>query len=74
MKKILFIEGDGIGPELLSHARRVVDSIAKVEWVKGEAGLATFQKTGTSLPKQTLQLQKKFSLITLKLLHLWKRD
>jgi methanogen homoisocitrate dehydrogenase len=55
MKKILFIEGDGIGPELLSHARRVVDSIAKVEWVRGEAGFATFQKTGTSLPDQTLQ-------------------
>jgi len=54
MKKILYIEGDGIGPELLAHARRVADSIARVEWVQGEAGFATFQKTGTSLPQQTV--------------------
>ena len=54
MKKILFIEGDGVGPELMTHARRAVDSLAKVEWVKGEAGLATFQKTGTSLPQRTI--------------------
>jgi isopropylmalate/isohomocitrate dehydrogenase-like protein len=54
MKKILYIEGDGIGPELMAHARRVVDSIAKVEWVEGEAGFSTFQKTGTSLPQKTI--------------------
>jgi isopropylmalate/isohomocitrate dehydrogenase-like protein len=54
MKKILYIDGDGIGPELMAHARRVVDSIANVEWVEGEAGFATFQKTGTSLPQQSV--------------------
>ena len=58
MKKILYIEGDGIGPELLSHARRVIDSVAKVEWLPGEAGLATFNKTGTSLPDETVKLAK----------------
>jgi len=63
MKKILFIEGDGIGPELMSHARRVVDSIAKVEWVQGEAGFATFQKTGTPLPSATLEAAKECDAI-----------
>ncbi|MEM2138494.1 MAG: isocitrate/isopropylmalate dehydrogenase family protein [Candidatus Anstonellaceae archaeon] len=58
MKKVLFIEGDGVGPELMAHARRVVDSLAKVEWIKGEAGYTTFQKTGTSLPDETVQLAK----------------
>ena len=58
MKKILYIEGDGIGPELMAHARRVVDSIAKVDWVQGEAGFATYQKTGTPLPDATLQAAK----------------
>jgi len=54
MKKILYIEGDGVGPELIAHARRIVDSLAKVDWIKGEAGYATFQKTGTSLPQATI--------------------
>ncbi|MFA6907247.1 MAG: isocitrate/isopropylmalate dehydrogenase family protein [Candidatus Micrarchaeia archaeon] len=57
------MEGDGIGPELMSHARRVVDSIAKVEWVQGEAGFATFQKTGTPLPDATLQAAKECDAI-----------
>ena len=58
MKKILYIDGDGVGPELVAHARRVVDSLVKVEWVQGEAGYATFQKSGTSLPDETVQLAK----------------
>ena len=58
MKTILYIEGDGVGPGLVSHARRAVDSLAKVEWVKGEAGYAAFQEEGTSLPQQTIDLAK----------------
>lgn len=58
MKKILYIEGDGVGPELIAHARRAIDSLTKVEWVKGEAGYATFQKAGTTLPDETVQLAK----------------
>jgi len=63
MKKILYIEGDGVGPELVAHARRVVDSVAKVEWVRGEAGFATYQKTGTPLPDATLQAAKECDAI-----------
>ncbi len=58
MKKILYIEGDGVGPELIAHARRIVDSLAKVDWITGEAGFATFQKTGTSLPDETVALAR----------------
>ncbi|MFH0817378.1 MAG: isocitrate/isopropylmalate dehydrogenase family protein [Candidatus Micrarchaeota archaeon] len=58
MKKVLYIEGDGVGPELVAHARRVVNSIAKVEWVAGEAGYSTFQKKGTPLPKETIDSAK----------------
>ncbi|MCX6770446.1 MAG: isocitrate/isopropylmalate dehydrogenase family protein [Candidatus Micrarchaeota archaeon] len=63
MKKILYIDGDGIGPELMAHARRVVDSIAKVEWMRGEAGFAAYQKTGTPLPDATLQAAKECDAI-----------
>ena len=58
MKKILYIEGDGVGPELMAHARRIVDSLAKVDWIAGEAGYSTFQKTGTSLPDETVRLAR----------------
>ena len=58
MKKILYIEGDGVGPELIAHARRIVDSLASVDWIAAEAGYATFQKTGTSLPDETVQLAR----------------
>lgn len=58
MKKILYIEGDGVGPELISHARRVMDSLAKVEWVKGTAGFSTFKKTGSPLPSETVELAR----------------
>ena len=63
MKKILYIEGDGVGPELIAHARRIVDSLAKVDWIAGEAGFATFQKAGTSLPKQTIDLARQSDAI-----------
>ncbi len=63
MKKILYIEGDGVGPELVAHARRALDSLAKVEWIKGEAGLATFQKTGASLPQATIDAAKQSDAI-----------
>lgn len=58
MKKILYINGDGVGPELMAHARRVVDSLVSVEWLAGEAGFATFQARGAPLPDETLQLAK----------------
>ena len=63
MKKILYIGGDGIGPELMAHAHRVVSSIADVDWVQGEAGYATYQKTGTPLPDATLQAAKESDAI-----------
>ena len=55
MKRVLYIEGDGIGPELMAHARRIVDALAKVDWLQGEAGFATFQAKGTSLPDATVE-------------------
>lgn len=63
MKKIMFINGDGIGPELTAHARSIVDALVKVEWIEGEAGYATFQKCGTSLPDETVRKAKECDAI-----------
>jgi len=63
VKKILYINGDGIGPELMAHARSIVDMLTDVQWVEGEAGYATFQKYGTSLPEETISLAKECDAI-----------
>ncbi len=57
-KKILYINGDGVGPELMAHARSIVDELVDVEWVSGEAGYGTFLKHGTSLPQDTITSAK----------------
>ncbi|WP_442485326.1 isocitrate/isopropylmalate dehydrogenase family protein [Aeoliella sp. SH292] len=55
MYNIVFIPGDGIGPEVVQAAMRVVDaSGVKVNWQQAEAGLATFEATGDPLPQATL--------------------
>ncbi len=54
-KKILYIDGDGVGPELMGPARSIVDELADVEWVEGEAGYGTFKKLGTPLPDDTIE-------------------
>ncbi|VVB56736.1 Homoisocitrate dehydrogenase [uncultured archaeon] len=54
VKKILYINGDGVGPELMAGARSIVDELADVEWVEGEAGYAAYLKHGTALPNDTV--------------------
>ncbi|MCL6088724.1 MAG: isocitrate/isopropylmalate dehydrogenase family protein [Candidatus Marsarchaeota archaeon] len=53
-KSILYINGDGVGPELMASARSVIDELADVEWVEGQAGYATFKQQGTPLPQATI--------------------
>ena len=55
MKKITVLPGDGIGPEIIGSARRVLDaSGVKIIWEERAAGLAALQKYGDPLPKDTL--------------------
>ncbi|VVB58171.1 Homoisocitrate dehydrogenase [Candidatus Anstonella stagnisolia] len=63
MKKIMYINGDGIGPELMAHAKEIVDTLVDVQWVEGEAGYETFQKYGTSLPEETISRAKECDAI-----------
>jgi isocitrate dehydrogenase (NAD+) len=53
--RVVLIPGDGIGPEVASAARRVVDaSGAKVDWEVREAGAAVLEQEGTPLPDEVL--------------------
>jgi len=53
--RVTLIPGDGVGPELVEAARRVIDaSGAQIEWEVQEAGLTVMDKEGTPLPPRVL--------------------
>jgi len=55
MHTICLIAGDGIGQEVIPATRRLLEATgAALEFVPAEAGWATFQATGESVPAETL--------------------
>ena len=57
MAEVVFIPGDGIGPSIVESVRRIIDTTgASIDWIPAEAGLGTFEKTGTPLPDRTVEL------------------
>lgn len=65
---IPFIEGDGIGPDVWSASRRVMDAAIekcyngtrKIEWKEVLAGEKAFNQTGEWLPAETLEAAKEY--------------
>ena len=65
---IPFIEGDGIGPDVWSASKAVLDAAVekcyngtrKIEWIEMLAGEKAFNKTGEWLPKETLDTAKEY--------------
>ena len=70
---IPFIEGDGIGPDVWSASRMVLDAAVekayqgkrKIEWKEMLAGEKAFNQTGEWLPAETLETAKEY-LISIK--------
>ena len=59
MYKICVIPGDGIGSEVTPAAQRVLEATGlDFDFSHAEAGWATFEKTGTSVPEKTLEQVK----------------
>ena len=54
--KIALFPGDGIGPEIMVQARRVLDALALpgLELLEGDVGGAAYYKHGHPLPEETL--------------------
>jgi isocitrate dehydrogenase (NAD+) len=53
--RIVIIPGDGIGPEVTSAARRVVDATGlSIQWEEHLAGQTALEKLGSPLPEATL--------------------
>jgi 3-isopropylmalate dehydrogenase len=60
MKKILILPGDGIGPEIIAEALKVIRCLQssyglQVELEEGLIGGAAYEATGNPLPQETLQ-------------------
>src|ERR1700742_1061582 len=70
---IPFIEGDGIGPDVWSASKHVLDAAIahvyggkrQIEWVEILAGEKAFNKTGEWLPAQTLDMAREY-LVSIK--------
>jgi 3-isopropylmalate dehydrogenase len=63
MKKILLIEGDGIGPEVVLQTKKIIDFFTKNTDKKFETenallGGIAFDEKGTPFPQETLNLAK----------------
>ena len=55
MHKVTLIPGDGIGPEISSAVRRIIDaSGAPIEWEVEQAGEAQMERCGTPLPQSAI--------------------
>jgi isocitrate dehydrogenase (NAD+) len=54
---VVFIPGDGIGPEVAAATREVVSAAgAAIDWIEADAGLAAAEKLDDPLPRHTLDL------------------
>jgi 3-isopropylmalate dehydrogenase len=64
MKKIVVIPGDGIGKEVISATMHILTNIdLPFEYVYAEAGDECYEKYGTPLPDETLELCKQSDAI-----------
>jgi len=59
MKKILVLPGDGIGPEIVAEAVKVLEWARgqglAIEWEEALVGGAAYDETGSPLPEETLE-------------------
>lgn len=54
--RICLLPGDGIGPEVVGQARRVLEAVQiPLDFTQGEIGYGAYQKLGTPLPEETLE-------------------
>lgn len=69
-QKILVLPGDGIGPEIIAQAVRILEVVKHkydldIEWQQALIGGAAIDVTGSPLPEETLQLAKQADAVLL---------
>lgn len=78
-KKIVVLKGDGIGPEVVEQALKVLDAVCqkfnhKFEYIEALIGGVAIDKFGIPLPDETLELAKKADAVFLGAVGDWKYD
>jgi len=78
-KKIVVLKGDGIGPEVVDQALKVLDAVCekynhKFEYVEALIGGVAIDKFGVPLPEETLNLAKSSDAVFLGAVGDWKYD
>ena len=78
-KTILILKGDGIGPEVIEQAIKVLDAVAqkynhKFEYTEALIGGVAIDKFGVPLPDETLELAKSSNAVLLGAVGDWKYD
>ena len=74
VKKVYYIEGDGIGPEIFRAAKMVIDRAVdrtfggtkKIEWIELLAGEKAYKETGSYLPDETLKILRENADVAIK--------
>lgn len=69
-KKVLLLPGDGIGPEIVAEAQKVLEVLQKdhgldIEMTHGLVGGAAYDAEGHPLPEETMRLAKESDAILL---------
>lgn len=60
MTSVVMIAGDGIGPEVMTATRQILQAAgARLDWVEAHAGLDAIEQFGEPLPEATLDLVRK---------------
>lgn len=60
---VVLIPGDGIGPEVTSAARQVIDAVGvDIHWHMHQAGSAGLEEHGTPLPDEVLQAIRQYGI------------
>ena len=73
--KIAVLPGDGIGPEIVSQAVKVLDALnLNIEMTEAPIGGAGYEAAGDPLPEATLQLAKNSDAVLLGAVGDWKYD
>ncbi|MCB0076621.1 MAG: isocitrate/isopropylmalate dehydrogenase family protein [Anaerolineales bacterium] len=55
--RVVVIEGDGIGPEVVAATKRVIDATGvRIDWIPAYAGSDIVEEYGTPLPDETIAL------------------
>ena len=74
MKKICVLKGDGIGPEIVNEAEKVLKAVGDFEFTEELIGGCAIEKFGKPLPDKTLETAKNSDAVLLGAVGDWKYD